>query len=203
MLFSGAWGKMIHEKNLKQKILWHCPFNGTVSTFGQTFFKWSGRSSECGGESVKNSWDLFSAFVSLQSIRRISVSDVVELWKEGGNNCLLCDLLYNFVKIWFKKKLFICVYKPVLCYYKSLLEKVVAYTVKRVNILPPGPDWIRQVHALLCTYTGRASSGSQWESRISQPDSWGSRQSSPPGRNFQLFIEMYNISFIKYNVWYK
>ncbi len=27
MLFSGAWGKMIHEKNLKQKILWHCPFN--------------------------------------------------------------------------------------------------------------------------------------------------------------------------------
>ncbi len=28
MLFSGAWGKMIYEKNLKQKkILWHCPFN--------------------------------------------------------------------------------------------------------------------------------------------------------------------------------
>jgi hypothetical protein len=25
-LFSGAWGKMIHEKNLKQKISWHCPF---------------------------------------------------------------------------------------------------------------------------------------------------------------------------------
>ncbi len=24
---SGAWGKMIHEKNLKQKILWHCPSN--------------------------------------------------------------------------------------------------------------------------------------------------------------------------------
>ncbi len=26
MLFSGAWGKMIHEKNLQQKISWHCPF---------------------------------------------------------------------------------------------------------------------------------------------------------------------------------
>ncbi len=26
MLFSGGWGKMIHEKNLKQKISWHCPF---------------------------------------------------------------------------------------------------------------------------------------------------------------------------------
>ncbi len=28
MLFSGAWGKkMIHESNLKQKFMWHCPFN--------------------------------------------------------------------------------------------------------------------------------------------------------------------------------
>ncbi len=26
MLLSEAWGKVIHEKNLKQKILWHCPF---------------------------------------------------------------------------------------------------------------------------------------------------------------------------------
>jgi hypothetical protein len=24
--FSGAWGKMIHEKNLKQNISRHCPF---------------------------------------------------------------------------------------------------------------------------------------------------------------------------------
>ncbi len=28
MLFSGAWGKTIHEKNLKQNISWHCPFKG-------------------------------------------------------------------------------------------------------------------------------------------------------------------------------
>jgi hypothetical protein len=27
MLFSGAWGKMIHEKFMKQKISRHCPFN--------------------------------------------------------------------------------------------------------------------------------------------------------------------------------
>ncbi len=26
MLLSGAWGKVIHENNLKQKISWHCPF---------------------------------------------------------------------------------------------------------------------------------------------------------------------------------
>ncbi len=26
LLFSGAWGKVIHEKNLKQKISSHCPF---------------------------------------------------------------------------------------------------------------------------------------------------------------------------------
>ncbi len=26
MVYSGAWGKLIHEKNQKSKILWHCPF---------------------------------------------------------------------------------------------------------------------------------------------------------------------------------
>ncbi len=26
---SGAWGKLIHEKNQKQKIAWHCPFKLT------------------------------------------------------------------------------------------------------------------------------------------------------------------------------
>ncbi len=26
MLFSGTWGKMIYETNLKQKIPCHCPF---------------------------------------------------------------------------------------------------------------------------------------------------------------------------------
>jgi hypothetical protein len=30
LLFSGTWGKMIHVKNLKQKISCHCPF--TVSS---------------------------------------------------------------------------------------------------------------------------------------------------------------------------
>ncbi len=27
MVYSGAWGNLIHEKNQKQKISWHCPFN--------------------------------------------------------------------------------------------------------------------------------------------------------------------------------
>ncbi len=27
MVYSGAWGKQIHEKNQKSKISWHCPFN--------------------------------------------------------------------------------------------------------------------------------------------------------------------------------
>ncbi len=26
MLYSGALGKLIHEKNQKSKISWHCPF---------------------------------------------------------------------------------------------------------------------------------------------------------------------------------
>jgi hypothetical protein len=28
MVYSGAWGKLIHEKYLKSKISWHCPFKG-------------------------------------------------------------------------------------------------------------------------------------------------------------------------------
>ncbi len=31
VLFSGAWGRMIHAKNLNQKISWHCPCKGTVT----------------------------------------------------------------------------------------------------------------------------------------------------------------------------
>ena len=26
MVYSGDWGKLIHEKNKKSKISWHCPF---------------------------------------------------------------------------------------------------------------------------------------------------------------------------------
>jgi hypothetical protein len=26
MVYSGAWEKLIHEKNLTSKISWHCPF---------------------------------------------------------------------------------------------------------------------------------------------------------------------------------
>jgi hypothetical protein len=29
MVHSGAWGKLIHEKNQKSKISWHCPFKST------------------------------------------------------------------------------------------------------------------------------------------------------------------------------
>ncbi len=35
MEYSGVWGKLIHEKNQKQKISWHCPFN--VSDFQPIF----------------------------------------------------------------------------------------------------------------------------------------------------------------------
>ncbi len=41
MLLSVAWGKVIHEKNLKQKISWHCPFKRLKME------QWGGR-----GESV-------------------------------------------------------------------------------------------------------------------------------------------------------
>ncbi len=33
MLFSGAWRKMIHERKLKQKVSWHCPFKYNIYYF--------------------------------------------------------------------------------------------------------------------------------------------------------------------------
>ncbi len=30
MVFSGAWGKLIHEKKKSRKISWHCPFNSGI-----------------------------------------------------------------------------------------------------------------------------------------------------------------------------
>ncbi len=39
VLFSGAWGTVIHEKNLKQKISWHCPFKSAqCENFELSFF---------------------------------------------------------------------------------------------------------------------------------------------------------------------
>jgi hypothetical protein len=29
MAYSGAWRKLIHEKNQKSKLSWHCPFRNT------------------------------------------------------------------------------------------------------------------------------------------------------------------------------
>ncbi len=31
MVYSEAWGKLIHEKYLKSKISWHCPFNSATN----------------------------------------------------------------------------------------------------------------------------------------------------------------------------
>ncbi len=30
MVYSGAWGKLIREKNQKSKISWHCPFKRKI-----------------------------------------------------------------------------------------------------------------------------------------------------------------------------
>jgi hypothetical protein len=31
MVYSGAWGNLIHEKNQKSKISWHCTFKAILS----------------------------------------------------------------------------------------------------------------------------------------------------------------------------
>ncbi len=38
MVYSCAWGKLIHEKKQKSKISWHCPFKGTVLRDGSGFW---------------------------------------------------------------------------------------------------------------------------------------------------------------------
>ncbi len=38
MGYSGAGGKLIQEKNQKQKISWHCPFN---QQFGRSLYCWN------------------------------------------------------------------------------------------------------------------------------------------------------------------
>ncbi len=38
--YSGAWGKLIHEKNLTSKISWHCPFNVTSFIIVEIFLPW-------------------------------------------------------------------------------------------------------------------------------------------------------------------
>jgi hypothetical protein len=40
MWYSGAGGKLIHEKNQKQKIFWHCPFKGRDQ------WEWGGREND-------------------------------------------------------------------------------------------------------------------------------------------------------------
>jgi hypothetical protein len=48
MLFSGAWGKIIHEKNLKQKVSQHCPFNTSTNKLGNSMLlKGGGVTSPC------------------------------------------------------------------------------------------------------------------------------------------------------------
>ncbi len=37
MVYSGAWGKLIHEKNQKSKISWHCRFQSNFSTRSLNF----------------------------------------------------------------------------------------------------------------------------------------------------------------------
>ncbi len=40
MEYSGVWGKLIHEKNQKQKISWHCPFKGAQKSIPPASVAW-------------------------------------------------------------------------------------------------------------------------------------------------------------------
>ncbi len=54
MDYSWAGGKLIHEKNQKQKISWHCPFNTTIGGSGLKIFNRVENSAREGGEASEN-----------------------------------------------------------------------------------------------------------------------------------------------------
>jgi hypothetical protein len=67
LIISKAFGKMIHEKNLKQKILWHCPFKAKHQ-----------RTQECTGVTSQN----FIKVVKILSLETIPLkSRVKEIYK--------------------------------------------------------------------------------------------------------------------------
>ncbi len=41
MVYSDAWGKLIHEKNQKSKISWHCPFKFLLLYYHSKFSSFS------------------------------------------------------------------------------------------------------------------------------------------------------------------
>jgi hypothetical protein len=41
--YSGAWGKLIHERNLKSKISWHCPLFFATLMRGEICYRRGGR----------------------------------------------------------------------------------------------------------------------------------------------------------------
>ncbi len=65
--FLGLGGRLIHEKNLKQKILWHCPFKAKHQ-----------RTQECTSVTSQN----FIKILSLETIYKITTP---LLRSEGGN----------------------------------------------------------------------------------------------------------------------
>ncbi len=82
MLLSGAWGKVIHEKNLKKKISWHCPFKPKSV---QCVFKEATRVNLLKTKSVFHS----SAFSEV--FQRSRTKTFVSIWKDSQN-------LYNLPK---------------------------------------------------------------------------------------------------------
>ncbi len=63
MLLSGAWGKVIHEKNLKQKISWHCPFNQAQDMSVRSYTKQCENSVRTEAYKESDKWSYFGPHV--------------------------------------------------------------------------------------------------------------------------------------------
>ncbi len=76
MEYSGAGGKLIHEKNQKQKISWHCPFKSslqlaTKAVFRLSLIKFIGQSLSCVRQWAYT-WYRFTNYVHLWQFKLAS-----------------------------------------------------------------------------------------------------------------------------------
>ncbi len=110
MVYSGAWGKLIHGKKQKSKISWHCPFKLEVgSAWGSaSFWIWCQSGSESGSgcaSTWKFGWGSASKRCrSTTLLMGAVICAVIEAGKSGPGTdrmpwqgLLSCELLANIV----------------------------------------------------------------------------------------------------------
>jgi hypothetical protein len=160
--FSEAWRKMIHEKNLKQKILWHCPFKAKhqraqecTDVTSQNFIyilslETIPLKSRVNGFLKRNTYSIknFHKIISHPFLeyfhRNNSIYKITTplLWSEGGN--LQTDaaqlLLFDPIPAKVKKLGLLSIYKFSLCLTRQSAGTSVLYVAMPLMPIIPNPS---------------------------------------------------------------